>query len=109
MTSPGPESFSKFSDAELKRIAAESPPSDPQWRAALIEEINRRAGHVRAAFAKPPDPQRVTVTDIDMPFASMVSFMVKWAIASIPAFIIVAILVFICVAVLGGLGADLRR
>jgi hypothetical protein len=34
----------------------------------------------------------VRVTDISMSFGSMVSFMVKWAIASIPALIILAVL-----------------
>lgn len=33
----------------------------------------------------------VIVTDIQMPFGSMVAFMVKWAIASIPAAIILVI------------------
>ncbi len=32
--------------------------------------------------------QKVIITDIHMPFMSMVAFMVKWAIAAIPAFII---------------------
>lgn len=32
--------------------------------------------------------QEVTVTDIDMPFWSMVKFMLKWSIATIPAAII---------------------
>ena len=36
--------------------------------------------------------QEVTVTDIRMPFGSMVWFMVKWAVASIPALIIIALL-----------------
>ena len=36
--------------------------------------------------------QDVVVTDIQMPFWSMVGFMVKWAIASIPALIILYIL-----------------
>jgi len=31
-----------------------------------------------------PSPQRVVVTDVRMPFWSMVPFMVKWAIAAIP-------------------------
>ena len=35
---------------------------------------------------------RVTVVDIRMPFLSMVVFMVKWVIASIPAIIILAVL-----------------
>ena len=48
----------------------------------------------------------VTVTDINMPFWSMVSFMVKFAIASIPAFIV--LLVFFAVfAAMFGIGASL--
>lgn len=49
--------------------------------------------------------QEVTVVDIKMPFWSMVTFMVKWVIASIPAFIILAaiwvVLATIAAAVLG--------
>lgn len=41
----------------------------------------------------------VRVTDISMSFGSMVSFMVKWAIASIPALIILAVLF----AIIGGI------
>jgi hypothetical protein len=44
----------------------------------------------------------VTVTDIKMPFASMVVFMVKWAIASIPALLILALLGFMLSAAVGG-------
>jgi hypothetical protein len=36
----------------------------------------------------------VTVVDIKMPFSSMVLFMVKWAVASIPALTILFILGF---------------
>jgi hypothetical protein len=36
--------------------------------------------------------QEVVVTDIRMPFISMVMFMVKWAIASIPAMVILLVL-----------------
>jgi len=35
---------------------------------------------------------KVSVTDLDMPFLSMVRFMVKWAIAAIPALLILMIL-----------------
>ena len=38
------------------------------------------------------DGREVVVTDIRMPFISMVFFMVKWAIASIPALIILSII-----------------
>jgi len=38
--------------------------------------------------------QGVIVFDIKMPFISMVTFMVKWSIASIPAFLILALIVY---------------
>lgn len=37
---------------------------------------------------------RVVVVDVEMPFWSMVTLMVKWTIASIPAFLILALLAF---------------
>lgn len=45
----------------------------------------------------------VTVVNIKMPFMSMVTFMVKWAVASIPAILILAMLGAIFAGVLGGL------
>jgi uncharacterized membrane-anchored protein YitT (DUF2179 family) len=38
------------------------------------------------------ETKKVVVTDIKMPFWSMVWFMVKWSIAAIPALIILAII-----------------
>jgi hypothetical protein len=56
---------------------------------------------------------RVSVTDVDMPFLSMVRFMVKWAVASIPALLILAISGAVCWGVLlgffAGLGSNLSR
>ena len=49
------------------------------------------------------EEQRVIVTDIRMPFMSMVFFMVKWVIASIPAFFILAIITSIFMGVMGGM------
>ena len=46
---------------------------------------------------------QIVVTDIRMPFWSMVVFMIKWAIAAIPALIILAIIGGIATAILGGL------
>lgn len=45
----------------------------------------------------------VVITDIKMPFGSMVVFMVKWAIAAIPALIILAVLGGITIGFLSGL------
>jgi hypothetical protein len=55
-------------------------------------------------------PQQVIVTDIHMPFGSMVGFMVKWAIASIPAIIILFLLGFVFAGILTamtGFGTEL--
>lgn len=50
---------------------------------------------------------RVKITDVEMPFWSMVTFMVKWAIASIPALLILVAVGFGVALVLGGAGAAL--
>jgi len=44
----------------------------------------------------------VIVNDINMPFLSMVVFMVKWVIASIPAFFILSIIGAVFMALFGG-------
>jgi hypothetical protein len=58
-------------------------------------------------------PQSVSVTDIDMPFWSMVGFMIKWAIAAIPAAMLLSVifgLLFLLATVLfGGLLAGFAR
>lgn len=55
------------------------------------------------------NPERVSIVDIRMPFWSMVVFMVKAAIASIPAFLILSLLGAAVFAVLGWLmGAPTR-
>jgi len=48
----------------------------------------------------------VVIVDIRMPFISMVVFMVKAAIAAIPAFIILALLGALAAAVFGGLAVS---
>ena len=47
-----------------------------------------------------PLRQAVVITDIDMPFGSMVRFIVKWVIASIPALIILWIIMALIAGVL---------
>jgi hypothetical protein len=48
--------------------------------------------------------RHIVVTDIRMPFWSMVFFMIKWAVPAIPAFIILAVLGGVAAALLSGLG-----
>jgi len=49
--------------------------------------------------------KEVNIVDIKMPFWSMVTFMVKVTIASIPAMIILSILALMFTLVLGGIFA----
>jgi hypothetical protein len=55
------------------------------------------------------DDANVRVTDINMPFMSMVVFMIKWAIASIPAMIILAIAGAITAGIFGGILGGIFR
>lgn len=49
------------------------------------------------------DAKKVIVVDLQMPFFSIVVLMVKWALASIPAIIILAIIFSITTGFMGGL------
>jgi hypothetical protein len=51
---------------------------------------------------------QVSVVDVNMPFASMVGFMVKWSIAAIPAFLILFVLGAFMVAMLAAVGHSMR-
>ena len=46
---------------------------------------------------------KVQITNFDMPFEDMIKFMVKWGLASIPAFIILFIIFGILFAIFGAL------
>jgi hypothetical protein len=66
----------------------------------LLSEQTRLQRDMRASLAalqKASDQeQEVVLTDIDIPFSRMVTFMVKWALASIPAAIIVGLILGGC-------------
>ncbi|HET6278586.1 MAG TPA: hypothetical protein VFG08_07375 [Candidatus Polarisedimenticolia bacterium] len=60
------------------------------------------AAHMRSQYqsmfgdsiepAPAPVPQRVVVHSVEMPFWSMVRFMVKWTLATIPALLVLGVL-----------------
>jgi len=52
------------------------------------------------------ESQKVVITDIKMSFFSMVGFMIKWMLASIPAVIILGI-IFIALSIALGMVADM--
>ena len=51
----------------------------------------------------PTGSTEVTVVDVQMPFGSMVMFILKWTLAAIPAMIILGIIAAIFVAIFGGI------
>lgn len=56
---------------------------------------------IRDVAEKYPGAQPVVVVDVNMSFWSMVVFMVKWVIATIPAAIILAAIIFAIVSIFG--------
>ncbi len=70
-------------DAKQREATAKQREEKAREFGITVEELDRL------------DDRKVIVTDIQMPFGSMVVFMVKWVIASIPAFIILAVLAFL--------------
>jgi hypothetical protein len=56
------------------------------------EEVAARAATDKNNNTSNKGTQTVKISDIDMPFGSMVIFMVKWAIAAIPALLILMIM-----------------
>ena len=90
-----------MTDEKTKDEVDDTSGMDLPW---LSERQHRR--HVKQNYkntqssqSKHKGTQTVEISDIDMPFGSMVVFMVKWAIASIPAFLILMFLF----AIFGGL------
>jgi len=75
---------------------------DDEW---FIDKSELQAGNSKQKSNRhtsgTTDYQDVVVTDIKIPFGSMVVFMVKWVIASIPAFIILAIIIAIFDGIVG--------
>lgn len=60
------------------------------------------APHVKKVMSEYQGAQPVVILDLNMSFNSMVWFMVKWVVASIPAMIILGFLLIAFIAFFGG-------
>ena len=56
---------------------------------------------IDVSSAQSHNANEVIITDVKMKFGSMIMFMVKWVIASIPAFIILFLIGFVVMAIFG--------
>lgn len=79
---------SGFAEARAERAAKKQAAKEQRVK----EYVERKRAMLLAANAP---AKRVTVTDIDMPFGSMVRFLVKLVLASIPAIIILFLIGFL--------------
>ena len=82
--------YSKVKTAEAPVVNTPTP-----WAQRKAVEL-QAAGISKAPLSS--SVNSVSIVDIKMPFWSMVSFMVKWAIASIPALIIL-IMIFSAISI----------
>lgn len=76
---------------------AETPVAAPAPQRVATPPPTRSQDPVQVSYVPAPNqPQyitgRVIVTDIDMPFRSMVNFIMKWMLATIPALILASVL-----------------
>lgn len=74
--------------------------TDPQWSEDASTPRFSASSQSAEDYA---EPNSVRVVDIKMPFWSMVGFMVKWVIASIPALFILAVVLMVFMWVFGGI------
>ena len=104
-----PEKFGgkKSETVEEVEESNQSGPTIGDFLEVMKEKTNEESEEQRieehSKLQKEINDKSVYVKGFSMPFGEMVEFMVKWAIASIPAFIILAIIGAILVAIFGAL------
>ncbi len=81
--------------------------TDTEWKEAKEFEII--TNYIQNSSLKNNLTSRVVVTDFEMSFRSMVIFMCKWAIAAIPAALILFLLFIGLAMVFGVLGTIIGR
>ena len=88
-----------MTDEKTKDEVDDTSGMDLPWLSERQHRRQVKQNYTNTSQSKHKGTQTVKISDIDMPFGSMVVFMVKWAIASIPAFLILMFLF----AIFGGL------
>lgn len=84
--------YAKVKSSSMSADASDRPGGFAGAKAAVTAKRKERSEQEGLAGLRRAAPGFVSVTDINMPFWSMVQFMVKLALASIPALIILMIL-----------------
>jgi len=114
MSMPETTILQELSDAELLHLKNDPATATLLRDSATREFARRSAARDSARTGRPQSadddkPVKVVISDFDMPFGSMVVFIVKWTLASIPALIILFIVGVVLAAVFGGVVAGLTH
>jgi hypothetical protein len=78
-------------------------PSEVGASIAASRIFEKITAHRSIPMSQPDEPRKVIVVDLQMPFLSIVTLMVKWVLASIPAIIILAMIFSLVMTLMGGL------
>lgn len=88
---------------ESLRIERILVPLDVSTVSTKISYVTTKINNKKVKRGNLMEEQNVTIVDVRMPFMSMVVFMVKAALASIPAVIVLAVIFGILGAIFGGM------
>jgi hypothetical protein len=95
---------------ELRRVREQQLHQQAAAEAAAKKQAaNALSPAVRGAMADYKGAQPVVVLDVSMSFGAMVVFMIKWALAAIPALLILMMIGLFSMAIFGGFIAGLSR
>ena len=103
ITNPLWEARKKEEDALRTVEEAKEKEKQIQDRRKLNRQVNATQTKTSSTTSSNITNSKVQVTNFDMPFEDMIIFMVKWSLASIPAFIILFIIFGILFAIFGAL------
>ena len=95
-------------DVEVHTYCLDKFNQNPEKYGGKVEIIEKTEAQIKAESQRAKQQQKIEdksvhVKSFDMPFGDMVGFMVKWSLASIPAFIILFIIFAIFFAIFGAL------
>ena len=95
-------------DVEVHTYCLDKFNQNPEKYGGKVEIIEKTEAQIKAESQRAKQQQKIEdksvhVKSFDMPFGDMVGFMVKWSLASIPAFIILFIIFGIFFLIFGSL------
>lgn len=89
-----------MSDAELLKKYEEYKSNTEKNK---LDSSDSKIQYPYAKLSKNVNSNEVVITNIDIPFGSMVKFIIKWSLASIPAIVILTIIYIVILTIIAGL------